>query len=95
MKPYTLDFQDPHSAFDTAQGVAPRAGIFLLEGRYHVAAPMTSAERRLLDLGAIAVATVRFDGSHPDQRPLDPAARLRPLHMHDLAARMKPAFSRN
>jgi hypothetical protein len=94
MKSYTLDFQDPHSAFDTAQGVAPRAGIFLLEGRYHVAAPLTSAERRLLELGAIAVATVRFDGSHAE-RPLDPATLLRPLHMHDLAERMKPAFSRN
>jgi sorbitol-specific phosphotransferase system component IIA len=45
----------------------PSAGIWLAEGRYHVAVYGSAAQARLEELGAILVAGVAFDGSHAER----------------------------
>lgn len=67
--------------FRRRSGIPPRAGIFLLDGRFHVAAPGTDDEARLRDRGALEVAAVTLDAS---PRPLDngapgPDATVTPL----------------
>jgi hypothetical protein len=49
-------------------GSLPRAGIFLLDGGYHVAAHGSRAERRLIDDGALLVAHLRFDADPRETR---------------------------
>jgi hypothetical protein len=49
-------------------GSLPRAGIFLLDGGYHVAAHGSRAERRLLEDGALLVAHLRFDADPRETR---------------------------
>ena len=48
-------------------GVLPRAGIWLAGGGYHVAVYGSEAEERLLEHGAILVASLVFDGAHGDR----------------------------
>jgi len=48
-------------------GVLPGAGIWLAEGRYHVAMYGSPAQARLQAAGAILVAGVVFDGSHAER----------------------------
>lgn len=55
----------------------PSAGIWLAEGRYHVAAYGSAAHARLEEVGAILVAGVTFDGSHAE-RPVGGAVGLEP-----------------
>jgi hypothetical protein len=69
--------------FRRRSGIPPRAGIFLLEGRYHVAAPGTEDEARLRGRGALEVAAVTFAGPRTG-RPVDgggpgPDAELAPI----------------
>jgi len=49
------------------RGELPSAGIWLAEGRYHVAVYGSPAEERLQEMGAILVAGVAFDGSHAER----------------------------
>ena len=44
-------------------GNLPAAGIYLLDGEYHVAIHGSAEERRLQRDGALAVASVTFDGA--------------------------------
>src|SRR5687767_11919394 len=48
---------------ERARGVLPAAGIFLLDGRLHVAELHAAAERALRAAGALLVVGLRFDGS--------------------------------
>lgn len=48
-------------------GVLPSAGIWLADGRYHVAVYGSEAQERLEEHGAILVAGVAFDGSHAER----------------------------
>jgi hypothetical protein len=48
-------------------GALPRAGIWLADGGYHVAVYGSDAEAKLLDRGAILVASLVFDGSHAER----------------------------
>ena len=50
-------------------GVLPAAGIYLLDGEYRVAVRGGAEERRLRREGALAVASVTFDGSGMEARP--------------------------
>lgn len=56
-------YEDRVQAPVRARGTLPAAGVYLAGGRYHVAAPHTPAERRLLEAGALLVASVSFDGA--------------------------------
>ena len=49
------------------QGMLPNAGIWLADGRYHVAVHGTPAQERLVEHGALLVAGVVFDGSHAER----------------------------
>jgi hypothetical protein len=49
------------------QGVLPNAGIWLADGRYHVAVYGSAAQARLVEHGALLVAGVVFDGSHAER----------------------------
>jgi hypothetical protein len=61
-------------------GIGQPAGVFLLDGEYHVAAYTSRAERRLVDRGALLIASVTFDGSAGEPRgPVPPLAELAPL----------------
>jgi hypothetical protein len=56
-------------------GVLPSAGIWLLDGGYHVEVYGGAAQARLQQAGAILVASVVFDGSHAE-RPMRGVAAL-------------------
>lgn len=45
-----------------ARGTLPAAGVYLWGGRFEVAAYQSPAERRLLEAGALLIASVSFDG---------------------------------
>lgn len=61
MKHDPTEQQDQSAYYAEERGVGARAGVFLLEGRYHVANHRSGAERRLLDGGALLVATLVFE----------------------------------
>jgi hypothetical protein len=78
--PYEFPFLD----IAWSRGGDRAAGIFLLEGRCHIAAYDSSAARSLVERGALHVAGVRFDAdpherSHRNRRVrvLTPGALLR------------------
>lgn len=63
-------YEHPVDDINWTAGVGQPAGIYWLEGRSVIAGHGTRAESRLLDLGAILIATLRFDPdplerSHP------------------------------
>lgn len=55
-------YEDRVHAPVRARGTLPVAGVYLCAGRFEVAAPHTPAERRLVEMGALLVARVSFDG---------------------------------
>jgi hypothetical protein len=55
-------YEDRVQAPVRARGTLPVAGVYLCAGRFEVAAPHTPAARRLVDAGALLVASVSFDG---------------------------------
>ena len=55
-------YEDRVHAPVRARGTLPAAGVYLAGGRFEVAAHHTPAERRLLDAGALLIASVSFDG---------------------------------
>lgn len=61
MKHDPTEQQDRSAAYAHERGVGARAGVYLLDGRYHVAHPRSRTEGRLLDQGALRVATLVFD----------------------------------
>jgi hypothetical protein len=61
MKPDRTEHQDRSASYAEERGVGARAGVFLLDGRYHVANHASRAERRLTEMGALRVATLVFD----------------------------------
>jgi|GEM_PF-2478090 len=61
MKPDPIEQEDRSAAYADERGVGPRADLFLLDGRYHVANQRSRTERRLLELGALRVATLVFE----------------------------------
>jgi len=55
-------YEDRVQAPVRARGTLPAAGVYLAGGRYEVAAHNGAAERRLLDAGALLIASITFDG---------------------------------
>lgn len=97
MKSIKLEYEDQSSALVWAEGVGGRAGIFLLDGRCHVATERSPAERRLRESGAIHVATLTFDGSHADRRggAASEDLRLDPIAPREAAAKLGWVNARN
>lgn len=60
MKHDPTEQQDQSAAYADERGVGASAGVFLLDGRYHVANHRSRAERRLRELGAMLIATLAF-----------------------------------
>ena len=56
-------YEDRVQAPVRARGTLPAAGVYLVRGAYEVAAHHSPAERRLLQAGALRVASVTFDGA--------------------------------
>ena len=76
MKHERVDLLDPKYDVDRANLPGRPAGIYWLDGACVLACHGSRAEQRLLDRGAIHVATLRFrpdlrEGSHPE-RPVTP-----------------------
>ena len=74
-------YEDRVHAPVRARGTLPAAGVYLCAGRFEVAAPHTPAERRLLDAGALLVASVSFDGL---QVPAMTGGAVRDVRLADL-----------
>lgn len=55
-------YEDRVHAPVRARGTLPAAGVYLCAGRFEVAARHSPAEGKLLDAGALLVASVSFDG---------------------------------
>lgn len=72
------------------QGVLPNAGIWLVDGDYHVAIYDSEAQERLVERGALLVASVVFDGSHAE-RPVRGDATI---GLYPVAGLAKPASRR-
>jgi len=67
MKPEIQNLEGEIAGSSWISSVELGAGIFLLNGRTHLAGHSSPAERMLLDRGALLVASVRFDRD-PDER---------------------------
>jgi hypothetical protein len=78
MKPDKLEHEFPVFGVDWTAGVGQPADLFYLAGRIYIAGHGSAAERVLLEEGAVAVATLRFDA--------DPLERSHPGATVDLLA---------
>jgi hypothetical protein len=77
-------------------GLGAPAGIFLLAGEYHVAAYTSRAEARLVERGALLIATIRFDGGDGLPRgPVPPLGTLSALVPRRAAAALGWRPARN
>jgi hypothetical protein len=79
-----LGYGDESRDVERVPGSLPAAGIYLLDGGFHVAAFGSRSERRLVDDGALLVARLGF-GPDLRERPypggtLAPLAAPAPLH---------------
>lgn len=85
--------QDHDSPLARERGEGLRAGIFLLDGRCHVAAHGSPAASRLRERGALHVANLVVDPGTADRAALSggsspeapPAPELRPLRRREAA----------
>ena len=64
------EYEFPIDHFAQREKADAPAGVYLLDGRWHLAAHDSLAEDRLLERGALLVATLTFT---PPTRPLDVA----------------------
>ena len=99
MKSYSLKDEFRSNDVAWADGVLPQAGMYFLEGQCHVASLTSTAERRLLERGALLVAVLTFDGSGPEAPIAAGTDRLlgelRPLAARDAVQRLGWSPSRN
>jgi hypothetical protein len=93
--------EDHDSPLARQEGGGLRAGIFLLDGRYHVAAHTSPFERRLRERGALHVADLVVDPDPAERAALSggtqmgPAPGLSPLGRWEAAAAFRPALHPN
>lgn len=84
---------------DRRRGLGPRAGVFLLAGRYEVVERFGLSERRLRARGALLVADLVFDPGEAERDVAGGTAgprppRLAPLPVREAAGR-PPVPTRN
>lgn len=94
MKRFTVRDESRSADLAWVDGTLPRAGIYLLDGRCQVAALGSAAEDRLLARGALAIATVTFDGSG-GEGPAPVGPRFHSLRGRSAAAVLRWPPSRN
>ena len=85
-------YEDRVQAPVRVRGTLPVAGVYLAGGRYEVAAHDTAAERRLLDAGALLIASVSFDGV---QVPALTGGAARDVRLAELVAVSARAVARD
>ncbi|HWK88911.1 MAG TPA: hypothetical protein VNP72_02925 [Longimicrobium sp.] len=61
--PENSHYEDRTRSVAWRRGSLPPAGLYLVDGRLHMAARESVAEQRLLAGGALLVANARFDGA--------------------------------
>jgi hypothetical protein len=61
-------YEHPVDEINWTAGVGRPAGVYWLDGRSLIAAHESQAEERLLERGAVLVATLRFDADPLDAR---------------------------
>jgi hypothetical protein len=89
-------YEDRVHAPVRARGTLPAAGVYLWGGRFEVAAHHSPAERRLLEAGALLVASVSFDGAQVPALTGGGAGDLRladlvPVALRETARAAEPA----
>lgn len=103
MKPEDQQYVDLSASYADERGVGARAGVFLLDGCFHVANHASRAEHRLLARGALLVATLSFDrddgerlvsGGAPGPYAFS-ARTLLPLRVREAARRLGGPSGRN
>lgn len=91
MQSHPWHYEEPTIAW--RPGGLPRAGVYLLDGRTHVVAQRSPAERDLLERGAFPVAVLSFDGS-PAERPI-PDGDIRAIGVREAVERFGHGAARN
>lgn len=86
MKLEQPEYEFPIEDRQHARRAGQPAGIYLLDGRYHIAAHWTAQERALVARGALYVATLLFDAC-----PYDTGRDARPLRLAPFPA---PPYTR-
>lgn len=71
--------------YSSEQRVGLPAGVFLLEGSFHVAVHGTHRAMGLLDRGALLVADLVFEPSHAERLVSGGSAQPFPVHFADAA----------
>jgi hypothetical protein len=89
-------YEDRIQAPVRARGTLPAAGLYLCAGRFEVAAYHSPAAARLLDAGALLIASVSFDGLQVPALTGGAArdlalADVLPLRPRDAAREVEPA----
>lgn len=106
MKHDPVEQQDRSADYADERGVGASAGVYLLEGRFHVAGERTRTEHRLVDMGALRVATLVFEplearravaggSTRPYAFSAPPVPRLAPLLPQLVASRLAARPSTN
>lgn len=83
-KPEFEIYEDRFAADAHEQRVGPRAGIFLLHGRFFVANHATMRSRALVEQGALCVASVTFDGVTGGRESAGGSAAALPVRLGDV-----------
>ena len=86
-------YEDPNLAVAWAPGGLPRACMYWLEGRTHVVAQQSPAERLLQERGAFPVAILSFD--EPAREHVAADSTIRTLPARDAAERYGRVSGRN
>ena len=84
-KPEFEIYEDRYAVDAHEQRVGPRAGIFLLHGRWFVANHATLRAAALAEQGALHVASVTFDGYTGGREVSGGTPAPLPLHLADVA----------
>lgn len=84
---------EDHDSPVARKGLGACAGIFLLEGRYHVAAHTSPFERRLRERGALHVANLFFEPDPREEAAL--SGGFRDPHFSDAGHTCRISTARN
>ena len=87
------DYEHPVLGIAWTSGVGGPAAVFLLEGECHVAGDESPAARYLERVGALRIATMRFDEDLRERG--HPERRYQTLRQEEAFREMGPSASRN
>lgn len=81
-----LDYEELAYEYASEQRVGPPAGVFLLDGAFHVAVHGTRTALRLAERGALLVADLLFDPAHAARAVAGGAPAPAPPRLRDVGA---------